>query len=396
MSRIADCHNVHLLNEPGMPVMFVYLDETEFGEGAFSGYASLITETRIEQKVIDEALEDLRNDHDRFKMPQRIMDDRTLERGFFHAADDSKNAHSHFCNSINKHVVGDFKSHVFHLNECGFSDVNEMYNLASKLSVVGLFSKSKNLTFIFERRSGLSVNSLLEKWWPELWKGLSQNCFISPFIVKYYPDVMFEISDKNEPGLQVVDFMLWSSQRAAYMNDSKWYDRLNGWSKVSMSTVGGSWDGHSIARIIPRDTSLQRYDSQDCSRATPLLEEGGELTIILVNVQKVINYCCSRSGIAHVAHFASELEFLFNSRLVKGGYSFVVRMADCFIKLFDNIELIAVDTPADEKTFWLMARKFMALALRDDMEAEVHRIRLCHARNFLIENHPELLEEGIS
>lgn len=39
--------------EPGKCGMFVYLDETEFGEGAFSGYASLITEERIGQEVID-------------------------------------------------------------------------------------------------------------------------------------------------------------------------------------------------------------------------------------------------------------------------------------------------------------------------------------------------------
>ncbi len=71
-------------------------------------------------------------------------------------------------------------------------------------------------------------------------------------------------------------------------------------------------------------------------------------------------------------------------------------MADCFIKLFDNITVISADTPAAEKTFWLMARKSMALTLRDGLEARIHAIRLCDIRSDLIENHPALFEEGLS
>lgn len=376
--------------------MFVYLDETEFGEGAFSGYASLITEERIGQHVIEEALENLRIDTDRFLMPQKAMDDRTLERGYFHAADDSKNAHSHLCNAINKHIVGNFKSHIFHARKHSFSGVEEIYNLASKLAVVGLFSKARELTFIFEGRNGLSVQALLEMWWPDLWKGLSQNCFSAPFIVKYYPDVKFEISEKSNPGSQVVDFMLWSSQRAAYAKDPKWYDRLHGWAKSSTTTVDGGWDGHSITRIIPEDLSLKRYDIEDFLRATPLLGLDNDLPTILINVQKVINISQSAPNRSYVNHFISDVDFLVRNRRTQHGVEFIVKMADCFIKLFDNITLISNETPTAEKTFWLMARKCMALTLRDELEARIHAIRLCDIRSDLIENHPELFEEGLS
>lgn len=376
--------------------MFVYLDETEFGEGAFSGYASLITEERIGQEVIDDALENLLIDTDRFLPPQKAMDDRTLERGYFHAADDSKNAHSHLCNAINNHVTGNFKSHVFHARKNSFSGIEEIYDLASKLAVVGLFSKARELTFIFEGRQGISVQTLFEKWWPDLWKGLSQNCFSAPFIVKYYPDVNFEISDKSNPGSQVVDFMLWSSQRAAYANDPKWFERLNGWAKSSTTTIDGGWDGHSITRLIPENLNLKRYDVEDCLRETPLLGLDNDLYTILINVQKVINRSHSSPNKVYINHFYSDVEFLVRNRLAKQGPDFVIRMADCFIKLFDNISLISCETPPNEKTFWLMARKCMALTLREELEAKIHAIRLFDVRSDLIENHPALLEEGLS
>lgn len=374
--------------------MYVYLDETEFGEGEFSGYGSLITEERIGQEVIDEALENLRADEDRFLKGQKTMDDRTLERGYFHAADDSKNAHSHLCNAINKHVTGNFKSHIFETSKHSFSGTDEIYDLASKLSVVSLFSKTRELTFIFEGRDGLSVQGLVERWWPDLWKGLSQNCFKAPFIVKYYPNVKFETSNKKEPGSQVVDFILWSSQRAIYAKDSKWYDRLNGWAKSSMTTVDGGWEGHSITKMIPEDLEQKRYDIEDSLNQTPLLGQDHDIHTILVNVQKVINHS-SRHKDQHTNHFETDIKFVTKHRAAQRDPDFIIRMADCFIKLFDNIHLITKETPTSEKAFWLVARKCMALTLRDDIEAKIHTIRLSDIRNDLIRQQPELFNYGL-
>ncbi len=376
--------------------MYVYLDETEFGEGEFSGYASLITEERISQEVINEALENLRVDQDRFLMPQKLMDDRTLERGYFHAADDSKNAHSHLCEAINRHVTGNFKSHIFHARKHNFSNVEEVYSLASKLAVVGLFSKAKELTFIFEGRNGLSKRALLEKWWPDLWRGLSQNCFSAPFIVKYYPKVKFEISDKSGPGSQVVDFILWASQRAAFAKDHTWSNRLNGWAKTSMTTIDGGWDGHSISKIKPEDISLIRYDIKDALGETPLLGHNNDLPMILLNVQKAINSSKSNHNKRYINHFITDIDFIILNRQKPHEVDFIVKMADCFIKLFDNISLISIDTPPTEKTFWLIARKCMALTLHDGLEAKIHTMRLSDIRNNLIKDHPSLLDDGLT
>lgn len=373
--------------------MFVYLDETEFGDGKFSGYACLITPTRIERGVIDEALENLRNDPDRHHPFQQPMDDRTLQRSFFHAADDSKNAHSHLCRSICKHVKGDYNSHVFHADKHSFKSLEDLYDLASKLAVVGLFSKCTELTFIFERRGSLNVAALLSKWWPNLCFDIARNAYVSPFIVKYYPKVTFEVSDKSEPGLQVVDFMLWAAQKARMDDRSKWFARLPGWSKCKTSTVDGGWEGESIRML--ELTPNHRYDSIHCNFEDPKFSSVDILQQFIVNVQVVINKSYYLSDKSRVEHFYSDIERLYLQRDVIQQPAHIKDMAICFVRLFDNIEVVDKDTPPEDKTFWLAARKCFALVLHEGIEAWLHTLRLSDMRNMLIEQQPHYFSIGI-
>jgi hypothetical protein len=375
--------------------MFVYLDETEFGEGQFSGYACLVTPERIEQVVIDEALENLRNDPDRFHHDQKPMDDRTLERSFFHAADDSKNAHSHLCRAICSHVKGDFRSHVFHTAKHSFSSKEDLYDLASKLAVVGLFSHCVELTFVFEQRGNLNVGALLSKWWPDLWFDLARNTNVSPFVVKYYPKVTFEIAGKSEPGLQVVDFMLWAAQKARMDSRSKWFERLPGWSKCKTTTIDGGWEGETIRMLVPILPDGRRYDLVDCKFDDPKYNDLDILWQIVVNVQVVINRSCFLSDRSHISHFYDDIEYLCAQRLVVHDIQHIKKMASCFIKLFDNIELIHKEMPRAEKTFWLAARKCMALVFSEGPIPRLHALRLTDIRNMLIEQQTHHLSIGV-
>ncbi|QXH53216.1 hypothetical protein KSS94_08910 [Pseudomonas fakonensis] len=372
--------------------MFVYLDETEFGDGSFSGYGCLVSPTRIGRAVIDEALENLRDDPDRFNPRQKPMDDRTLQRSFFHAADDSKNAHSHLCRSICKHVVGDYNSHIFHTGAHSFSSKDELYDLASKLAVVGLFSRSAELTFIFERRGNLNVLALLSKWWPVLWFDLARNAYASPFIVKYYPKVSFEVLDKSEPGLQVVDFMLWAAQKARMDDRSNWFSRLPGWIRTKTTAVDGGWEGESIRMLKP--TPNPRYDIEHCRFDAPKFGCVEILQQFIVNVQVVINKACFISDRARIEHFYSDVEYLCAQRVVPHDPGHIKKMAVCFIRLFDNIAVVSEDTPFEDKTFWLATRKCLALVLHDGIEAWVHTLRLADMRNMLIDQQPDCLSIG--
>ena len=68
----------------------------------------LACDVPITKAVVDAALHNLQADPDRHKPRHKEKDDRTLQRGYFHASDDSQNAHGHLCRSIVKHVAGTF------------------------------------------------------------------------------------------------------------------------------------------------------------------------------------------------------------------------------------------------------------------------------------------------
>jgi hypothetical protein len=97
--------------------MHLYLDETTFGtSGEFLGYASFLTEKPIEIGLIETALTNLESDPARHLDQFKDQDSRTLERRYFHAADDSQNAHSHLCKAINEQVKGEFESQLFDMH----------------------------------------------------------------------------------------------------------------------------------------------------------------------------------------------------------------------------------------------------------------------------------------
>lgn len=375
--------------------MYIYLDETESGNSEFVGYGCLISNNRIERSVIDFALNNLFLDKDRFFDPCKKLDDRTLGNGFFHAADDSKNAHSHLCKSINDNVEWDFYSYIFHSKHKSFSNIEDAYYWASKLSVISLFSRAKELDFIFEGRNGLSAKNLFEKWWPELWSAMRANCFVSPFIPKYYPKVTFSISDKSEPGLQVVDFVLWSSQRAHYSKDSKWLGRIKSWAKGSTSGIDAGLDGHSIRKMDPSVYLPDRYDSFDCPSLVEYQYHISNLSMMLVNVQSVINKAFLMHDKNAIDHFLDDINYLFFNRSIDQNINHIYKMADCFIKLFDNINVISKDNDRATKKFWLSARKCMAHVFHEGLDAHMHLLRLSDTRSFLISEKPELLDAGI-
>ena len=95
---------------------YIYLDES-INEN-YVGYGALfVTDGNLAKQVVDKALIDLINDPDRNAKQCKELDDRTISRQFFHACDDSKNAHSHICTAINTSLKGEFYSQVFDINK---------------------------------------------------------------------------------------------------------------------------------------------------------------------------------------------------------------------------------------------------------------------------------------
>jgi uncharacterized protein DUF3800 len=212
-------------------MLYVYLDETNFGDNnEFFGYGSLISHEEISQSIVDEAVENLRQDPDTQKDEFIRQDSRTLQRGWFHASEDSQNAHSHICNGINKNIVGTFHAQYFDLSRSEINQPDVAYQISSKLSILNIFSETKSVVLIFERRGGLNETTIT-KWLESLWKETMATSYLYPWIPTFYPKLSFRICYKSEPGLQVVDFMLWAAGRKKLNFGCEWFDHID--SKVS-------------------------------------------------------------------------------------------------------------------------------------------------------------------
>lgn len=79
--------------------IFAYADETIFdidsAQGIYAvGYGIFISQHPITSDVVSEAMTNLKNDPE----INDTSDISTIAHGYFHASEDSKNAHSHFCN----------------------------------------------------------------------------------------------------------------------------------------------------------------------------------------------------------------------------------------------------------------------------------------------------------
>ena len=79
--------------------MYIYIDETS--SNGLIGAGALLTIEPIQDSIINEAIAELDKFHKKHKYEDenvKRMDAQTLERGYFHASEDSKNSHSIICN----------------------------------------------------------------------------------------------------------------------------------------------------------------------------------------------------------------------------------------------------------------------------------------------------------
>ncbi|MDD3815389.1 MAG: DUF3800 domain-containing protein [Desulfocapsaceae bacterium] len=372
--------------------MYVYLDETTFGDNdEYSGYACIICKQKIGREFVDSALKALSEDPDIEKEIFKNQDIRTLERKYFHAADDSQNAHSHLCDAINNHVTGKFNSHFFKTKASGFKNSEEAYELASKLSILGVLSESNEVVFVFEERNDLS-KEYISNWWESLWDDLLKSQHKYPYIRTYYPVLKFEICTKNEPGLQVVDFILWASSRQVLKKNCPWLSRINSWFRTEIKPGDGSWGGHTLSiGKEPKENELN-YEITDYKHDDEKLNSLEYLTHYLVNSQKVINAVANQGKQDGVCHFWEEIEYLEANKITESNTEHIEKMAKCFLKLFDNISLINADTSMEDKSFWLSCRKCFSFALHaHNVMGRMHSIRLSDIRNEIIKNSPEAL-----
>ncbi|HUC83480.1 MAG TPA: hypothetical protein VMR70_21385 [Flavisolibacter sp.] len=244
-----------------MMAVYAYADETIFNvsnstNGKALGCGIFISQEKVTQTIIDTALADLKIDPDL----DAKKDHRTMGRGFFHASDDSKNAHSYLCAAINQHVKGVFDfSYYENVDEKDFLRKKFRENIFSRclnFSTLEFFNSAKEVHLIIEKRDELSASDTT-KWLKNLYRLYEGAVHDIPSFKTYFPKIKIELRNKREPGLQIVDFLMWVVCRTKRKPpDEKWRKRLQFKTWHYYRDENGHNRGQYYLNCFPQEDSL--------------------------------------------------------------------------------------------------------------------------------------------
>lgn len=307
----------------------LFFDETANTKQDLAGYGCLFIDESTADKVIKEAMKDLKKDPDK-----NAQDEITLERGYFHACEDSKNAHSHICTNINKYVKGYFTSFL-HKNSESTLELEELYSLAKDSIGLNLFYIRNEISVSFEGRNKDSEKKFID-WYEDLKNKIFPNLYENPYIETCFPPISFVIHDKHSTAGQICDFILWAALRHYDKNDPIWWDRLNGILHMKMASNGKGEPTNLISYDLDFDiTDLPSTYNYENVKITENLHDSFQLANLYLEWEQQINkiiLCIPKTLI----HFEDELKnfqknkFKNSNRIVDG--------AKLFLKIIDTGE----------------------------------------------------------
>ena len=377
-------------------MIFAYSDETEFSltknsQTTVIGSGLFVTSKEITQELIDKALIDLANDSDKTE-----MDLKTLSNGFFHASSDSKNAHSHLCSIINKHLKGCFRYSYFDkakMKPWEKSKTSEEINrLTLGLSSLEFYNSNDKVSLVIEERQNFTqknAESHINKWHSQL----DLHAYDHPSYITCYPDIQVSVMNKTNPGLQVVDFLLWVFNRAS-MNkpDNIWRNRLKFTNSSSHKMPNSPDSGGDF--YINESPSFSRRLNYPFSVEDPKTKD--EFYLGYLTVEHTLRQLVKINFPDHASHLRSKLDKVNTeifSQAVLINQEQLSELASLFLRLFDTLPIYNSIQENDKESWSLIlkAKKMAGLFLRNDL---IHGVRssmdIVRWRNLNIESNPEI------
>jgi hypothetical protein len=370
---------------------FAYVDETEGGLPQSVGTGMLTTVKDVDAIVVSEAMEALKNDSEINRRDRKRQNELTLQRGYFHASDDSADAHSHFCTSIKKYVEGIFVCSLYDskaVSESAQSELLSSTDLQNSAWVLAISSAEFGRTAVtmkVEKRQNLNV----DKWRESYKHGRDWGRYdVAPSIPRAYPPITCTPADKAIPGLQVVDFLLRAALRSP-AEQNRWAGRV-GLSPTTTSpiTTGsgtiGRTDIYSLGSAT-LDFPAFQYDQWMLAALDEHAVGEIERTRKYIAIEWLVCFCARtrppaiehlRSDIMHCVAILSDGETSFSSRAIEA-------MCRVFLRVFDTIPIYADNFRINRKDLpmFCAARNTASLAIRKDRTASRHLIPdMCRIR----------------
>ncbi|AFZ23610.1 hypothetical protein Cylst_1320 [Cylindrospermum stagnale PCC 7417] len=362
--------------------LYFYADETKFyldnHDGTTTnayGYGVLITRYSVEDtSVIIEALNNLRQDPDINKPEFIISDKRTLDRAYFHASDDSQNAHSHLCTAIREYIQGKFRY--------DYDDKNKYEDILT-LSCLEFTCRNEPIVLVVEQRIDFQQPDA-DKWKEDAYRDIEKSLVKLPDSPAYFPEIKVEIKKKENAGLQVTDFILWAINRTKKKKpDTKWYDRLKFVSSSSFQIENNLFTGgeYILKQDLYENISYFRYP-QSCFPLKDLPNNFLDLVDLYLFIeQQLLKIHC---GVIpnHVLHLQDKLtkavkNFNFTDKGQLNNTKIIQKIASIYIRLFDTFPLYQ-NLLEDDSSQWskfLLSRKFASkLLFQEDSNVQI----FCH------------------
>lgn len=200
---------------------WVYVDESQspYATGTDSGQpfsvAALITESPIPASLVDDALAALRSDPDAANNPH---DQATLRRGYFHASEDSKNAHSALCRAIaNSGIVASLDVSLWHFDRKDGSERSgtALHRVSVLLSALGVLQDDYDAVHFVAALRDKTFDANVAAQFPNyIREQMLHSAASMPQLHARFPRISMRATDGSDPGVQVCDFVLWAVQRA--------------------------------------------------------------------------------------------------------------------------------------------------------------------------------------
>jgi len=365
-----------------------YVDETvrELADGSRKvGVGALVVAEQIASDLIERAMGSLQSDPDRDPESARFdatiekLDRETLRRGYFHASEDSMNAHSPLAREIKTGVRGRF---LWSFSDADTKSDEAEFRRHAIGQIVSTLETHAPVNLVFEERSGFSRASA-QALVDHVYDGLDWCAYQIPMMRSCYPRVEVTVKPKMEPGLQVVDLLLWAATQAKFASAQP-KARIAGWCGLRQWAEAGV-DGETERWIkcdLNGDDPL--LDASDAEWVAPypvefaLLDDGIDdsvLANLYALAERVVRGHARGPLPAHAEHLRPGLQHALSllANASRVGPDDIRELARQFLRLFDMVPIYR-DLDADSE-LWpqlLRAKKFLGLTLRRDL---LHGVR---------------------
>jgi len=269
----------------------------------------------------------------------------------------------------------------------------QLHRLNSALSILSNTHSSVPIMVILEKRNKFGPHHAV-KFVNYYYQQLELAIYEPPGIPDFFPRINIQILDKREPGIQVIDFILWALQKSKVLGTpSEWEKRLKIEPTYSMKEEDGPMLGDNYYLKKEIIDPLRSHPNG----ALPSKDNkitNNDLANVYCTVESILHNLSKQVLPQHVKHLEAKLKKLCSEirKLSNFGPNHVRKVASIFLRLFDTLPIYeGIDNVKMIKTL-LYAKKYLSLTLHSD---KGNGVRTCdffaQIRRHYFKNKPEVL-----